>query len=86
MPIHFEFRVVRRIDNNHSTVRENGAHNERSRPTSLQLPRENKKHRVVQQNLVPQGKVFLGDDLVMKKFSPAFSDPSILIGFISYFL
>ena len=85
MPIHFEFRVVRRIDNNHSTVGENGAHNEWSRPTSLQFPRENMKPRVVQQNLVSRGKVFPVYDLIMKKFSPAFS-ASILIGFILYLL
>ena len=35
----------------------NGAHDEWSRPTSLQLPRENMKPRVIQQNLISQGKV-----------------------------
>ena len=86
LPIHFEFRVVLRIYNNHNTVWKNGAHDERSRPTSLQLPRKNMKPRVIQQNLVSRGKVFLGYELVMKKFSPAFGDPSILIGFIPYLL
>ena len=86
MPIHFEFRVVLRIENNHSTVWENDAHNEQSGPTSLQLPRENMKPRVVQQNLISRGKVFPGYDLFMKKFSPTFGDLNILIGFIPYLL
>ena len=59
LPIHFEFRIVLRIYINHSTMWKNSAHNERSRPMSLQLPRENVKPRVVQQNLVPGAKFFL---------------------------
>ena len=86
MPIYFEFHVVLRVYNNYSTVWENGAHNERSRPTSLQLSRENMKPRVIQWNLVSWGKVFLVYDLIMKKFSPAFGDPIILIGLILYLL
>ena len=86
LPIYFEFYVVLRIYNNHTTVWKNDAHDERSRPTSLQLPRENMKPRVIQQNFVSLGKVFSIYDLIMKKFSPTFGDPSILIGFISYLL
>ena len=64
----------------------NGAHNERSRPTSLQLSRENLKSRVVQRKLVSRGKVFPVYDLIMKNFSPGFGDSSIIIGFIPYLL
>ena len=84
LPVHFEFHVVLRVYNNYSTVWENSAHNEQFRPTSLQLPRENMKPQVVQQNLISRGKVFSGYDLVMKKFSLAFGDSSILISFILY--
>ena len=66
LPIHFEFRVVLRIYNKHSTVWKNGAHDERSRLTSLQSLRENMKPRVIQQNLVSRGKVFPDYELVMK--------------------
>ena len=86
LPVHFEFCIVLRIDNSHSTVWEDGVHNEWFRPTSLQLPRENVKSRVVQRNLISRGKVFPVYDLVMKKFSPAFGDPSVLVGFIPYLL
>ena len=76
MPVHFEFRVILRVYNNHSTVWKNGAHDERSRPTGLQLSRKNMKPRVIQQNLVTWGKVFPVYDLIMKKFSLAFGDPA----------
>ena len=86
MLVYFEFRVGLRVYNNHSTMWKNGAHDEWSRLMSLQLPDENMKPRVVQQNLVSRGKIFPGYDLVMKKFSPAFGDSCILIDFIPYLL
>ena len=86
MPIYFEFRVVLRIYNNHITVWKNGAHDERSRPMSLHLPRENMKPRVIQKDLIARGKVFSVDDLVMKNFSSEFCNSCVLVSLILYLL